>query len=854
MTSWLKNDNDNRRFAFALTSLYFLVGCFSISMHEPWRDELQAWLIARDSTSVADLFSHLKYEGQPAVWHLCLMGISRVWDNPFGMQLFHLLLATGTTFLVALCSPFSRLQKCLFAFGYFSVFEYSVISRNYAIAILIIVVFSSLCRRRFELFVPIAVLLGILCHTCVQGAIVAFAFMTSLIVEYSVRRSRRLDLDGLPMRRVLIGSSLFLVAFGAFCFQLLPPADSGSTSGWKMDFNLARAVTVFSAIARSYLPVPVLQRDFWNSNFTEIFPRTPLIQVIFAGSLLFVSARILLKSTFSTSIFCLGTAGLILFAYLTHSGVMRHDGFLFVVWFVSIWIAKCLEDDGKTDRVSDYSMSWANASSFLTALLFVHFAGGLVALVQEYRFAFSGGRQAAAIIANSDLSSSTVLVCEPDYIGPAILPYLHRSSAWYLRGDRSGSFIVWDRERLRGEPESEQEILRRVTALTEDAVLAMNSPLLDVSEWKVDPLGRSSPAIVPDEQIFLYRVRRIPRSDWQYGFGELNADKSKVLGFQTFPYYQDGNWVASKKHDELVLGFCMLSRVGGHPGGDLKHCCIRRWMADKDCSIRVSGKVAHLQPQGDGIDAHLFISNQAVQSVHTINESRELKSDWREVKVGDFVDFVVDCCGDPLFDQFDCRIIIEQHVKGEKGRQWVSDGTPVLGGHDVLSAGWHYGWGQINDQRTELIYFELFKNFQNDTWCGKSGIPDAELGWSMLTRGGGHPGGDLKHCCIRRWVANSECQIKITSNLIHSQADGDGVNGHIFYQKRLIKSVHAHNNSKPFTTDWIPVESGAVVDFVVDCVGSEQFDEFDWRISIEQRIGASRIHLWNSDTQFSSDQ
>jgi hypothetical protein len=42
-----------------------------------WLDELQAWLIARDSSSVIDLFKNLKYEGHPGLWHICLYLISR---------------------------------------------------------------------------------------------------------------------------------------------------------------------------------------------------------------------------------------------------------------------------------------------------------------------------------------------------------------------------------------------------------------------------------------------------------------------------------------------------------------------------------------------------------------------------------------------------------------------------------------------------------------------------------------------------------------------------------------------------------------------------------------------------------
>src|SRR6266567_5945905 len=40
--------------------------------HEIYLDEAQAWLIARDSRSLVDLFHQLHYESHPAFWYLLL--------------------------------------------------------------------------------------------------------------------------------------------------------------------------------------------------------------------------------------------------------------------------------------------------------------------------------------------------------------------------------------------------------------------------------------------------------------------------------------------------------------------------------------------------------------------------------------------------------------------------------------------------------------------------------------------------------------------------------------------------------------------------------------------------------------
>ena len=80
----------DKYYALGLAFLFLGVSAFTASHHEMWRDEIQAWLIARDSGSIFELFAHLKYEGHPGLWHLFLMPLTRITHSPVIMQVFHL--------------------------------------------------------------------------------------------------------------------------------------------------------------------------------------------------------------------------------------------------------------------------------------------------------------------------------------------------------------------------------------------------------------------------------------------------------------------------------------------------------------------------------------------------------------------------------------------------------------------------------------------------------------------------------------------------------------------------------------------------------------------------------------------
>ncbi len=130
--------------------IFAVLGFIGILHHEMWRDEMQAWLLAKDSPSLAALYQNTLYEGHPLLWHVCLYGLAKISHNPFIMQTFHLLLSTASFALIVTTSPFSWLQKRLFGFSYFIFYEYSVISRSYALGVLLTFLFCALYRRSEE--------------------------------------------------------------------------------------------------------------------------------------------------------------------------------------------------------------------------------------------------------------------------------------------------------------------------------------------------------------------------------------------------------------------------------------------------------------------------------------------------------------------------------------------------------------------------------------------------------------------------------------------------------------------------------------------------------------------------------
>ncbi|MBI1783952.1 DUF1553 domain-containing protein, partial [Candidatus Sumerlaeota bacterium] len=158
---------------------------------------------------------------------------------------------------------------------------------------------------------------------------------------------------------------------------------------------------------------------------------------------------------------------------------------------------------------------------------------------------------------------------------------------------------------------------------------------------------------------FIEEEARVPSAPsnraWQYGYGEFNSESNSLVSFTPLPHWTGSSWQGSGKMPDPDLGWVTLTARGGHPGGDLKHCAIRRWVVPRDGVVRVSGEIAHPhedQDHGDGIHAHLAKSGAQVADWLVAHQKIEASVDQIEVKEGETLDFIVDCRENESYDSY----------------------------------------------------------------------------------------------------------------------------------------------------------------------------------------------------------
>ena len=487
MTPPAANDAEQRWMLLALAG-FAAVLALLIAHHEMWRDELQAWLLARDSGSLAMLWQNSRYEGHPLLWHLMLYPLAHLAAGPQAMQVLHWAIAVGVAALVLLRSPFPAWGRVLLVFSYFPLYEYGTISRNYALTVLgLWLAFAALARRRS----PLAVAAG--------GALAANASPMGLVLAPAVGAA--LWLGGAPRRSRLAAVGLLAAAAGAGALQCLPPADYEHARAWVFGWEPVRAAYVGRGLAAALLPVPGWGLHFWGSSaiFRGVEPgHPPAPGAVAAGVLLLAAvvavALVVRRSRAALVSWVLGVASLLAFAYVKFPGALRHWGFVWVLLVGVLWLA--VGDGGVTRRA---------ATLVLAPTLLAGLAGSFVGGWWEWRAPFSAARCAASELRRLGLDRLP-LVGGVDWASSGVAAYLPNGRVFYPASGREGSFIVWNLARTRQDRLGAADIVREAAALDRGAgvVVLLNEPLAAPAALGCRAAFGCAPTIVPDESLFGY--------------------------------------------------------------------------------------------------------------------------------------------------------------------------------------------------------------------------------------------------------------------------------------------------------------------------------------------------------------
>jgi hypothetical protein len=206
----------------AILLLYCALLAYMISVHEPWYDELQAWLLARDANPLTLFWKYMRYDGHPWLWHLTLMIPAKLGLPPFTMNLISGIIATISVYLLLFRSRFPVVLKVLLPFSYFLFYQFAVVARNYCLITLLLFLIAMVFPQRDLKFYTYVFLLCLLANVSIHGTLIASSL---LFVHWVFLRKEWSALDRRAKRKQLIGTAVFLMLLALLIIMMWPPSD-----------------------------------------------------------------------------------------------------------------------------------------------------------------------------------------------------------------------------------------------------------------------------------------------------------------------------------------------------------------------------------------------------------------------------------------------------------------------------------------------------------------------------------------------------------------------------------------------------------------------------------------------------
>jgi hypothetical protein len=520
----------NSQFAIMLTILFSIVAGIGKYNHEMWRDELEVLMKVTGGVSPF----HISYYSS-LVYYSFLELILNLFPHPaMAYQICHLLFITLAVFIFNRYSPFSHLQKLLFTFGYFMLFEYGIISRVYSFSILLLFTSVYLITRRKQNYILTAIVLLVLANHRLFDAFASLS-LTVYALLHTMNTFTGKPIHPGEKRKLLVSIGLLVAGWGLISAQyyILKSTGPGFTTAGPAPYYMT-----LRTIWNSFVPIPELANyHFWNTNIIPFplgYPKgvdfgiqyknvaTAMISIgILLVNVVIFSRRMPVLVTFTVH-----TLLQLLFLQYVSVHFMRYQGYLFIIFIYNWWLLYH-PDEGvhcsPMDRVTRFfkrpifAPIRKGAVHLVTLFLLFQFAAGAIAYYEDARYPFTASYRTAEFIQANGLDKHT-MVGFVDYIVQPIAALLNRE-IYYPQIDGFGRYVDWgDSNRYR--PCTINKVLdsavrllcqrnRDVLVILSSRLLHNNKPLerdLMSHGIQIRKIAQFKEGIVGSEKYFLYEM------------------------------------------------------------------------------------------------------------------------------------------------------------------------------------------------------------------------------------------------------------------------------------------------------------------------------------------------------------
>jgi hypothetical protein len=412
----------------AISPIWLLITLSQITNHELWRDEVMALSYALEPSSIFSLVTDPPRDGHPILWTLMLRFAHDLVETNAVLPILGYVSAASAVLAFCAYAPFGWPILILVPFSAFAATEYAVLSRNYAISMLLMVVLAKLYTSTTQRPLLLAATLVLLANTNIHSLFFA-AILAALWIADAFRPE--LTAPATSKKWLFIAAAIVAVGFAFSAFTIYPSVHD----------VYRPAPSLASAAGAVLLPGYYLQAGF-------IFPE---VTAVMGWKMAWAAGTILMfLAVFGLSMrprlmvaAALAVFGLSIFSSIVYSLQYRHVGLLIVFLLLMYWLYLRAEDEITPDSLSA-SFKLGIGLALPLILLFQVVATPSRAWNEIFR-PYSASEELAALIKSRPDLHDAVIMGSPDYVISA-LPYYFDNKLYLPQERRYGKSPIFSKK------------------------------------------------------------------------------------------------------------------------------------------------------------------------------------------------------------------------------------------------------------------------------------------------------------------------------------------------------------------------------------------------------------------------
>lgn len=438
LKSKIKEKINSKNLDIIILLIYAIITfIITIIFHEKWRDEAQAWLIARDLDFVG-ILKQMGYEGHPPLWHFILMPFAKLGFPYMTMSVISWAISCITSWLIIKKAPFKRKTKILILLSAPFIYFYPTIARSYCLIPLATTLIAINYPKRNEKKISyvLSVLFLAYTHVLMLG-LVGILYLLFFLEQLFFTKKSKNDIKKLVV-------ALAIAIIGLLCLALILMGSIKSNNDVSVAGTLQiRAHSPQMFIRLIKLHIKNITYLLWKleGGIVGVIGNTSGFQTI-----CFIAIIMLLILEFKTNIVnavvlcvsCLWQFFIYLFIYADTAEQKVNT--LFIIFIFIAWL-NTTDKENKKNLNNEYIKKII--IQFCMFVLILSDIYGLSAIQNEIKYLYSDAKNVANFI-EEELEEDAILVGINAPTPTSIVPFTKNKKIWNACSNSYYTYMVWD--------------------------------------------------------------------------------------------------------------------------------------------------------------------------------------------------------------------------------------------------------------------------------------------------------------------------------------------------------------------------------------------------------------------------